>query len=62
MYAPVMVAGTSALEIAAGLVVLFVVLLMLKFVLRLAWRVLSVGCFFVVLLALAAAVAVHFWR
>jgi len=50
---------TSIIVIA---VIALVGLLLLKFVLRLAWRLLTMGCIVIAFLVLAAALGVHFFK
>ncbi len=61
MHAPMIAESASALITAVGgLIALIIVFLVVKIVLRLAWRLLSIGCFLILILLLAAAVATHF--
>jgi len=54
--------GDPVTNIIVIAVAVLVGLLLLKFVLRLAWRLFTLGCFVVAFLALAAALGVHFFK
>ncbi len=63
MYAQLMLADLSntslLLLLAAGLIL---GLLVLKFLLRLAWRIFTIGCFIIVLATIVGSVVIYFLK
>ncbi len=60
MYAPAVQLGSALVTIVGVALALVVGLFILKFIVKLAWHIFTLGCLAIVILALAAAVASHF--
>ncbi len=54
--------GSSLLTIVAAGIALLIVLFLLKVFVKLAWHLVTIGCFVILLLAVAAAVVSYFMR
>ena len=60
MYAPAVQLGSPLLTLVGVALALVVGLFILKFIVKLAWHIFTLGCLVIVVLALAAAAARYF--
>ncbi len=59
---PAVAVGSTLLTILAAAVALLIVLFLLKVFIKLAWHLVTLGCFVILLLAVGAAVVTYLMR
>jgi hypothetical protein len=59
---PAAAVGSTLLTIVAAAVALLIVLFLLKVFIKLAWHLVTIGCFVILLLAAGAALATYLMR